>query len=215
MLIIWKKKIGHGNVRKVKDKNAYLYIISSFKGLERVFNLINNKIRTDNKLSQINNILNNHSKSKQLNLDLKFDRNNNNSLDNHWLAGFTDADGSFQIKLLNRETKIEVRLNYQIDQKKKDLLVLIREFIGGNIGYRKNQDSYYYGSTSFGSARNVINYFDKYHLLSDKYLNYLKWKKAYLIIREKEHLNENGIIKLKTLKNKMNNSNKLQFKIES
>jgi hypothetical protein len=35
-------------------------------------------------------------------------------------------------------------------------LILIREFLGGNIGYRKNQDTYYYGSTSFGSAKKVI-----------------------------------------------------------
>jgi LAGLIDADG endonuclease len=68
----------------------------------------------------------------------------------------------------------EVRLNFQIDQKKDNLLLLIKEFLGGNIGYRKSQDTYYYGSTSFGSAKNVINYFDNFHLLSSKHINYLK-----------------------------------------
>jgi hypothetical protein len=67
-----------------------------------------------------------------------------------------------------------VRLNYQIDQKKKDILVLIRDYLGGNIGYREYQDTYYFGSTSFGSAKNVIYYFDHFHLLSSKYVNYLK-----------------------------------------
>jgi hypothetical protein len=32
----------------------------------------------------------------------------------------------------------------------------IKNYLGGNIGYRKSQDTYYYGSTSFGSAKNVI-----------------------------------------------------------
>jgi hypothetical protein len=70
--------------------------------------------------------------------------------------------------------KVEVRLNFQIDQKKENVLLLIKDFLGGNIGYRKNQDTYYYGSTSFGSARKVIKYFDYFHLLSSKHINYLK-----------------------------------------
>jgi hypothetical protein len=65
-------------------------------------------------------------------------------------------------------------LNYQIDQKKKDILIKIKNFIGGNIGYRKTQDTYYYGSTSFASAKNVINYFDKFNLQSRKHVSYLR-----------------------------------------
>jgi hypothetical protein len=65
-------------------------------------------------------------------------------------------------------------LNFQIDQKKNDILILIKNYLGGNIGYRKSQDTYYYGSTSFGSAKNVINYFNSFHLLSSKYISYLK-----------------------------------------
>jgi hypothetical protein len=90
------------------------------------------------------------------------------------LAGFSDADASFQIKVINRIKKVEIRLNFQVDQKKDAILVLIKDFLGGNIGYRKSQNTYYYGSTSFGSAKNVINYFDYFHLLSSKHINYLK-----------------------------------------
>ncbi|WP_431998965.1 LAGLIDADG family homing endonuclease [Streptomyces fungicidicus] len=49
-----------------------------------------------------------------------------------------------------------MRLNYQIDQNNNILLTKIKNYLGGNIGYRKSQYTYYYGSTSFGSARNVI-----------------------------------------------------------
>jgi hypothetical protein len=44
-----KSKIGYGNVKKVKDKNAYLYVLVAKKGIEKVLTLINGKIRTDNK----------------------------------------------------------------------------------------------------------------------------------------------------------------------
>jgi len=50
----------------------------------------------------------------------------------------------------------------------------MKKYFGGNIGYRKTQDTYYYGSTSFGSAKKVIEYFDNFHLLSSKHVNYLK-----------------------------------------
>ena len=85
-------------------------------------------------------------------------------------------------------------------KKKRDLLVLIKNTLGGNIGYRSNQDTYYYGSTSFGSARKVIDYFDKYHLLSTKHVNYLKWRKAYIIIQNKNHLSKEGLDKITKIK---------------
>ena len=75
------------------------------------------------------------------------------------------------------------------------MLILIKDYLGGNIGYRKSQDTYYYGSTSFGSAKKVINYFDFFQLLSSKHINYLKWRKAYIIIQNKEHLNISGLKK--------------------
>ena len=199
-----KNRLGFGSVKKVKDKNAFILVIAAIKGLEKVINLINCKIRTENKFNQIiNNILNNN-KFSEFNKTICLKLNTNKDLKNHWLAGFSDADASFQIKILNRSNKVEVRLNFQIDQKKDSILLLIKNFLGGNIGFRKSQDTYYYGSTSFGSAKNVINYFDYFHLLSNKHINFLKWRKAYLIIQNKDHLNKKGIEKIFRLKNTMN-----------
>lgn len=197
-----KGYLGFGNIYKVKNKKAIILVISKKLGIIKVLTLINGKIRSENKLNQIkNNILSNPN----FNLLSNFDKNNDNDLNNHWLAGFSDADGSFQIKLINKNNnKTEVRLNFQIDQKQNELLILIKNLLGGNIGYRKTQDTYYYGSTSFGSAKKVINYFDKFHLLSSKHLNYLKWRKSYILIQNKEHLNILGIEKFKKLKKSMN-----------
>jgi len=199
-----KKRLGFGNVKKVKNKNAYILVISSKEGLEKIITLINGKIRTENKLDQIINNILNHERYKEFKEKFNLKLNKENDLSNSWLAGFSDADGSFQIKLVHRKNKIEVRLNFQIDQKKDNILILIKNFLGGNIGYRKSQDTYYYGSTSFGSAKNVINYFDYFHLLGSKYINYLKWRKAYLIIQNKDHLNEKGLNKIIKLKSTMN-----------
>lgn len=199
-----KKRIGYGSVNKVKDKNAFILVIAARKGIEKIIKLINGKIRTENKLDQINNNILSHKNFFELNKTIDLRLNLSNDLKNHWLAGFTDAGGSFQIKILNRNNRVEVKLNFQIDQKTNNVLLLIKNNLGGNIGYRKSQYTYYYSSTSFGSAKNVINYFDYFHLLSSKHINYLKWRKAYIVIQNKEHLTKKGINKIIKLKNTMN-----------
>lgn len=195
-----KKEIGYGSVHKVKNKNCVILVIAAIKGLEKVINLVNGKLRSNNKLNQISTNILSHAKFKNFSYITTLNLNTNNDMDNWWLAGFSDANSSFQIKLVYRNNRAEVRLNFQIDQKENHFLVLIKGFLGGNIGYRKNQNTYYYGSTSFGSAKKVISYFDKYHLLSSKHINYLRWKKAYIIIQNKDHLSEDGIDKITKLK---------------
>jgi hypothetical protein len=77
-----KQVIGFGKVKKVKDKNAYLYIISNKQGIIRTINLINGKLRTLNKFNQvINNILANPSYAKEAQ-NLEFKINDSSDLRN-------------------------------------------------------------------------------------------------------------------------------------
>jgi len=195
-----KEKLGNCNVKKVKDKNAYLLIMYKKEGILNVLNLINGKLRSENKFNQvINNILNNDS-YKDINMN--FTMNLTDDFHNHWLAGFSDADASFQVKIIKRDTRKnpEIRLNFQIDQKNNILLMKIKNYLGGNIGYRKSQDTYYYGSTSFGSAKNVIEYFNQFNLQSRKHVSYLRWRKVYTLIQDREHLTDKGLIKIQNIK---------------
>ena len=80
------------------------------------------------------------------------------------------------------------------------MLFLVKSFWGGNITYNKSKNTYNYNSTSLGSAKKVINYLDHFHLLSNKQVHYLKWRKAYLIIQNKDYLTENDQDKLIKLK---------------
>ena len=195
-----KSTIGYGNIYKVKKKNAVILVVANKLGLIKILNLINGKIRKVSKLNQINNLILN------LKFPIKFELNLSDNFFNHWLTGFSDADASFQIQILNKQDRKlpEVRLNFQIDQKDKYILDNIKSFLGGNIGYRSPTDTYYYGSTSFGVAKKVINYFDTYHLLSTKHIAYLIWRKVYIIIQNKEHLTEQGLEKIIKFKSKIN-----------
>ena len=199
-----KTRIGYGNVRKVDNKGAYILVISNKAGILKILNLINGKIRTNNKYDQIISNVLRDSYLKEF--DNTFVINKGNDFNNHWLAGFSDVDASFQIKIIDRaiKSKSEVRLNYQIDQKENYLLEAVRKLLGGNISYKTSQNIYYYGSTNFGSAKNVINYFDKFHLQSRKHLTYLRWRKVYILIQEREHLTEKGLNKIRYIKSMLN-----------
>ena len=171
-----KKQLGYGSVKKVKNPNTLILKIVTKKGLEKVINLINGKIRTENKFNQIINNILNHDNYAEFRRNINFKVNSDKDLNNYWLAGFIDADTdtNFQIKVLNTNDRVEVRLNFQILNKKESILLLIKDFLGGYIKYYQNQENYNYESTSYGSAKNIINYLDKFHLLSSKHINYLK-----------------------------------------
>ena len=194
-----KKQIGFGSVQRVKYKGTFILTITAIKGMEKVINLINGKIRTENRFYEINNNILNDKKYTEFSRKLKFKINLDKDLKNHWLAGFSDGKAKFEIKLVKGNNKTEVRLNFQIDQKKDYILLLIKNFLGGSISYKKIKDNYQYNSLSFGSARNIINYFDYFHLLSIKHVEYLKWRKTYIFVQTNNYFNKKGNLRIKPL----------------
>jgi hypothetical protein len=73
---------------------------------------------------------------------------------------------------------IPVNLNFELKIKAQDsnreIFEQIKKLLGGHVSYDKLKNEYIYSSGSFGSARQVIKYFDNFHLQSRKYVSYLK-----------------------------------------
>lgn len=199
-----KKRIGFGSVKIVKNKKVLILVIGAKEGLKKIINLINGKIRTENKLNQIINNILDQDKYTDFKRTINLELNLNKDLNNHWLAGFTDVNGIFQIKVVNDNNILDIRLNFQIDQKKDTFLLLIKEFFGGFISYNKIKEEYVYSSDNYSSAKNLINYFDYFHLLSIKHINYLKWRKTYILIQNRSYLTKKGVDKIIKLKNTIN-----------
>lgn len=165
-----KSRLGFGSVVRPKKKKAIVLTIVKRQGLLKVVRLVNGKFRTKKikKLQELIDYLNDNNITKGLPKDTS------SVLTNHWLAGFSDADGCFLVRIINKQGRkfpYEVRLHLKVDQKTKDVLELFHRAFGGYLGYRKEQDTYYYQSTGFNHALKVIKYFDRYHLLS-KWLEY-------------------------------------------
>lgn len=180
-----KKKIGYGTVSKIKKKRAVKYVVAHSLGLEKVCALVHNKLQHKDKIIQYNtrlNSLTNFKKTEKQNFCLN---------ENAWFTGFFLGDGIFQIKIIKRSSthnkQPEVRVVIQIDQKTEDLLLEIKNAFGGSIGFRTSQNTYYYSSVSFGSAKKVIQYFDRFHLIGIKGTQYALWRKVFLKIQDKNY----------------------------
>ena len=204
MLEMLKKKIG-GNIYQIKGKKKYKLVIADTKSLKYIIKIINGKLRYEYKIQNlINNIIRSIKGLNHIEPYIKPVDNENNLDKTHWLAGFVTGDGSFQIKAINKKNnRIEIRLNLQIDLKYKILLDQIKYCFGGYVYKRKDNNTYYYGSSSFSVADKLIKYFDKYRTSGQKWLQYIKWRTIWTKIKNKEHLTEKGIADIIKLKNKL------------
>ena len=121
------------------------------------------------------------------------------SLENYWLAGFTQADGCFHIcvvKSKTHKTGYSVRLEYFLKQNDDLPLKLLYNLLKmGNLS-QYSTGVWCYKSSGFKTAVNLINYFDRFNLFADKYKDYLKFRKVYIMITEGKHLEDKGIKKI-------------------
>lgn len=198
-----KKRIGYGKVLPYSHtKNVIRLCFYDKKSREQIFKLINGKFLGPQKL---NNLIK-YEYDKEFNIIIK-PLQTFNLWDNPWFTGFTDADGSFGIDISKSNTHklgLNVKIHLRIKQKYNHNLIIIKEYFGGNLYLiNKNKDIkiYQYSSTNFKTSYNIIKYFDKYPPLNNsKYIHYLKWRKVYLLIQNKEHLNKEGINKIIQIK---------------
>jgi len=189
-----KKRVGHGNVYKIKDKKAVRYICKNKTGLFIILSLINGKLLSSLKYDQIIK----HSYSEQFNISI-LPPLKKLTLDNYWLAGFTQADGCFHISVVKSKTHntgYSVRLEYSIKQNDKlPLELLYKELQMGNLS-QYHRGIWCYKSTGFKTAFSLINYFDRYKLFAGKYTSYLKFRKVYIMLTEGKHLENKGVKKI-------------------
>lgn len=198
-----KKWIGYGSISKVKDKRAYKLSIFSKKGQEKLWSLVNGKFQGPYKIAE----------AKKRGFDLKFNIpilpiDNTSILTTYWLAGFADADGNFSIfisKSKSHKLGKNITVPFRITQKNKELLLKIIAAFQGGILYQDVGLLYRYSTTTFVRAVCVANYFDKFQLINEyKWLRYTYWRKALILIKDKQHLTKDGLEKIEVLKKKIN-----------
>jgi len=137
--------------------------------------------------------------------------NKNSSLyiNKAWLlTGFSDGEANFYLSILKNDKYnigFSVQLFFGISLHKKDkaILELFQSFWGVGI-IRDNPGFVSFKVTNSEDLKVVIDHFDNYPLITQKYEDYQLFKRAFHILKSKEHLSLEGLKKLVMIKASMN-----------
>lgn len=197
------ERLGFGTVTFVGGRKGYVYSVRDKKSILTILNLINGKIRSESRFNQIVDLLAMPTYKKE---NINFTMDTSDDINNYWFAGFLDAVGYFRIIVTQgKRNTPSVGLRLCISQNNDFILKLIQKWFGGSLRTKKKE--YTLEFISLICAKKLILQLDKYQMQSLKYLCYLRWRKAYLLMRDKNHLSKIGYKKLLYLKSIINKDN--------
>lgn len=134
-----------------------------------------------------------------------------NKLNPYFVTGFADGEGSFIISVTkNSESSLgfRVKATFSIYLSKKDLglLKIIQSYFGGagNIGENYKDFSSYTFNSLDEICNILIPHFDKYPLITNKFADYLLFRKAVMLMKNKSHLTEEGLKAIIDIKASLN-----------
>jgi hypothetical protein len=130
-------------------------------------------------------------------------------LNPNYITGFTDGEGSFLVSI-RRTSRLKigysVELSFRIKQHlaNKILITRIKNYFGvGVIGDGSN-NSLNYTVSSIKELQTIINHFDTYPLMTQKWADYQLFKQVFNLVRDKQHLSDQGLNKILSLKSALN-----------
>nr|QCW06941.1 hypothetical protein [Drechslerella brochopaga] len=122
-----------------------------------------------------------------------------------FITGFTDGEGSFIVSIrrtsrLNIGYSVELFFKIKQHLTNKNLLTKIKNYFEiGVIGEGSNYISY--TVSSIKELQIIINHFDSYPLITQKWSDYQLFKKIFNLIKDKQHLTNEGLKQIISLKN--------------
>lgn len=200
ILFFIKKFLGFGTVSvQSKISKTHHYRVRDKKNLLKIINIFNGNLITNYKINQFKLWLASFNTKYKCNIHY-IENKQIVSLDNAWLSGFTDAEGCFTssvYKAKNGKNAITVR--YVISQKNdKSFSEHLAKLIKGYVTHVKSYDGYN-TVVNFSNLNKILFYLQQYPLKTKKLISYRRWLKVYSLVKNKEHLTEVEIEKIKLL----------------
>lgn len=126
-----------------------------------------------------------------------------------WISGFTSGEGCFKVRIsesVSHSTGYQIQLKFQITQQNRDkkLMEKLVSYLG--CGYISERgDIVDFHVTKFEDIINkIIPFFEKYPILGVKSENFKDFCKVAELMKNKEHLTEKGLEKIRLIKSNMN-----------
>lgn len=211
--------------------NTIRFIIGDIEGIKIFIETIHNKLRTPNKNKSFNNLID--FINKKYNLTIPFSKlDQSYFLGNSWFTGFTDSDGHFRVKIVEAKPKSDIRkrsvsnsisLKFRLDQQylvneisNLNIMEELAKFLDCKLSIYNNKTGKVLSLnvTSLEKIGFVVNYFNRYPLLGTKYKDFKDWEIIYNMMISKEHLTNEGRLKIKLIQSNMNIKRKIDLKYE-
>lgn len=215
-----KNVLGFGTVREISSGGTiyYRYIVGDLKGIILLALIFNGNLAIPHRVTQLSKWLDDiNGKLKNPSSSI-FELCSSivlitslflPSLNDAWISGFTDAEGTFNVNISKRSNTVtgyRVQLRFCLDQKfAVDLLNHICNLFGyGAVIIRKKDMFRYYCNTFVGI---IINYFSLFPLKTKKATSLANWLKVYEMVINKEHLTDKGLEKVRKINKTINITN--------
>ena len=138
---------------------------------------------------------------------------NTNDIPNpHWITGFVNGEGTFDIKIYKSKTNTGygVQLRFRVPQHSRDtklIEVLIKYFGSGVLEKHTQFQAVTLVIVKFSDIKEkIIPFFESYPLIGIKQKDFLDWCKIAKLMKDKLHLTPEGLNVIRNIKNGMNNS---------
>jgi hypothetical protein len=190
-----KETLGFGKVIP-QSANTSRYVIQNKKEIELIIHLFNGNLILPSRKTKFANFVkgfNNWVTQGRIRLDSVEFKNREilPSLNDSWLAGFTDAEGCFTCSILSGKHK-GFSFNFNIAQKWKENIGVLQHlcilFNGGIVSNHSVDNVYEYRIGGVKNCQNIFPYFDNHTLRSKKAISYNLWKEMYNNLLNKRHL---------------------------
>lgn len=126
-------------------------------------------------------------------------------LDPLWISGFVNAEGSFLVSFY-QTGQINAVFSIGLNERDLPLLKKIQSFFEiGNINKVPSNNAVHYRVSAISELNTIIiSHFERYPLSGVKLNNFLIWHKIVILIYNKLHLTEEGLVQLKFLRSTLN-----------
>nr|YP_010130208.1 LAGLIDADG endonuclease [Clavaria fumosa]QPZ51110.1 LAGLIDADG endonuclease [Clavaria fumosa] len=187
---------------KLMNNKAHLFI----EGLHQIINI----------KASMNIGVSNIVKSKFNNI-IPIDRpiiNTENIPDPHWITGFVNGEGTFDVKIYRSKNKIghAVQLRFRIPQHERDtkLIELLIKYFGSGV---KEEHTKFPAVTlvivKFSQiTEKIIPFFELYPLIGHKKIDFFDWCKIARLMSDRSHLTYYGLNLIRQIKAGMNKGRK-------
>ena len=133
-------------------------------------------------------------------------------LNAQWIVGFVDGEGCFHVGINeNQSIKLGVQVlpeftvvQHQVDEQ---VLYALKAYFGCGVVRKNHGTRLCYRVRGQENLRNkIIPFFEKHELKTRKRIDFAKFRKVLLLMEKGDHLNADGLEKIRQIKITMNST---------